>query len=183
MLLNFKNQLNMKKVIVSFFVCFLVLSCSQNDLVTHKTNKGFSISFSNKDWRLEDSKEILLLFSKNQTEPDFKNNINILVQDLSMQPMSLNEYHQLTLDQIEQATGGNNVESENNVTLSGHPAKELVYHIPQDINRGNLIELKIKQVYLIKNNKAYLITYTSKLNEFNDYLTSAEKVFNTFAIN
>lgn len=172
----------MKKVIVLFCVCFAVLSCSQNDLVTHKTNKGFSISFSNKEWKLEDSKEILLLFSKNQTEPDFKNNINIFVQDLSLQPMSLNEYHQLSLSQIEQGTGKNTVENQKDITISGYPAKELIYEIPQDINRGNLIGLKIKQAYLIKENKAYLITYTAKTNSFDKDLEKANSVFKSFEI-
>lgn len=172
----------MKKLIVSFFVCFLVLSCSQNDFVTHKTNKGFSISFSNKEWRLEENKEIVLLFSKNQTEPDFKNNINILVQDLSLQPMSLNEYHQLTLIQIEQGSGKNTVESQKDITISGYPAKELIYEIPQDINRGNPIGLKIKQAYLIKENKAFLITYTAKTTSFNIDLEKANNVFKTFEI-
>jgi serine/threonine-protein kinase len=172
----------MKKTALSFCVFFVLQSCSQNELVTHKSNKGFSFSYSKKEWILEDNKDILLLFSTNQTEADFKTNINILVQDLSMQPMSLNEYHQLTLNQIKQATGENNVENEKDITISGYPTKELIYHIPQDINRGNTVGLKIKQVYLIKENKSFLVTYTAKTDSFNKDLESANKVFRTFEI-
>lgn len=172
----------MKKTVLVLSIFFVSQSCAQNDLVMHKSNKGFSLSYSSKEWKIEDNKDILLLFSTNQTDADFKTNINVLVQDLSIQPMNLNEYHQLTLDQIEQATGGNNIENERDITISGHPAKELVYHIPQDINRGNFIGLKIKQAYLIKENKAYLITYTAKTDSFDKDLEKANSVFKSFEI-
>jgi|GEM_PF-2079789 len=172
----------MKNIILILSVFFVLQSCAQNDLVVHKSNEGFSLSYSNKDWIFEASNDIFLLFTTNQTNADFKTNINILVQDLSMQPMSLNEYNQLTLSQIEQATGENNIEYERDITVSGNPAKELTYHIPQDINRGNSIALKIKQVYLLKNNKAYLITYTAKMEDFATFLSSANEVFETFKV-
>ncbi|MBA3987271.1 MAG: hypothetical protein H0X63_12025 [Flavobacteriales bacterium] len=172
----------MKKTVFIFCVFFVLQSCSQNDLVKHKSNKGFSFSYSKKEWTLEDKEDILLLFLTNQEEADFKSNINILVQDLSTQPMSLNEYHQLTLNQIEQTTGENNVENVKDITISGFPTKELIYHIPQDINRGNYIGLKIKQAYLIKENKVFLITYTAKTKSFNKDLEKANSVFKTFEI-
>lgn len=172
----------MKKTVFILSVFFIVQSCAQNDLVVHKSNEGFSLSYSSKEWIFEANKDIFLLFATNQTNADFKTNINILVQDLSMQPMDLNEYHQLTLSQIEQATGKNSIENERDITVSGFPAKELIYHIPQDINKGNYIALKIKQVYFIKSNKAYLITYTAKTEYFDDSLTSANEVFETFKV-
>lgn len=172
----------MKKIVLVLSTLFVLQSCVKNQIVTHKSSKGYTFSFSNKEWTLEDNKDILILFSTNQTTADFKTNINVLVQDLSFQPMSLNEYHQLTLSQIEQGTGGNNIESEREVIVSGNPAIELIYNIPKDLSRGQNISLKIKQVYTIKDNKAYLVTYTTKPNEFNDYLTSVDNIFNSFII-
>ncbi len=96
--------------------------------------------------------------------------------------MSLNEYHELTLSQIEQALGDSNIENERDINISGYPAKQLIYHMPQHIGNGNYIALKIKQVYLIKNNNAYLITYTAKKESFDTFLNSANEVLETFKV-
>jgi serine/threonine-protein kinase len=96
--------------------------------------------------------------------------------------MNLEEYHRLTKSQIKEALIQNTIEKERDIKVSGLPAKEIVYTIPQDPSKQRYFNLKLKQVYLIKNNTAYLITYTALTPEFNDYLKSADIVFNTFNV-
>lgn len=167
-----------------FIIClfFSFYSCSQNSFVNYKSPNGYSFSYSDKEWQLERSETHTILFNKLERSSNFNTNINILVQDLSNTPMSLSDYHKITLYQMVQALGKNTVESDRDIKVSGTPAKEIIYIIPQDISKGNYIELKLKQIYLIKNDKAYLITYTSVTKDFDTYLKSANKVFETFKI-
>ncbi|NLN26182.1 MAG: hypothetical protein GX163_11190 [Bacteroidetes bacterium] len=172
----------MNKGMTLLIILIAFLSCNENETISYKSDKGFSFSYSDEEWSIEDTEDILLLFSNTIKGPDFRTNINILVQDLSSQPMSLQDYHILTLQQIVQALGEDTLQNEKDIKVSGLPAKEIVYKIPQDIDRGNYLELKIKQVYLIKDNKAYLITYTSKPKDFNAFLEAANMVFETFKL-
>lgn len=172
----------MSKSVFLLIILTAFLSSNENKIITYKSDKGFSFFYSDEDWDIEDKGEILTLFLNTNKESIFKTNINILVQDLSSYPMSLQEYHGLTLYQIEQASGENGFQNEKNTTVSGFPAKEIIYKIFQYTDKENYIELKIKQVYFIKNNKAYLITYTSEPKYFEASLTQANKVFETFKL-
>lgn len=172
----------MNKGMTLLIILIAFLSCNENETISYKSDKGFSFSYSDEEWSIEDTEDILLLFSNTSKGPDFRTNINILVQDLSSQPMSLQDYHTLTLQQIVQALGNGSLQNENEIKISGLPAKEIIYKIPQDIDKGNNLELTIKQVYLIKDNKAYLITYTSEPKNFEVSLTQGNKVFETFKI-
>ncbi len=172
----------MNKGMTLFIILTAFLSCNENKIISYKSEKGFSFSYSDEEWSIEDTEDILLLFSNTIKGPDFRTNINILVQDLSSHPMSLQGYHRLTLQQIVQALGEKALQNEKDVEISGYPAKEIIYIIPQDIKKENYLELKIKQVYLIRDNKAYLITYTSEPKNFEVSLTQGNKVFETFKI-
>lgn len=172
----------MKRSLVLLILFIALTGCNETDTVSYKSEKGFSFLYSKEQWSLEEEPDVLLLFSKTISSADFRTNVNILVQDLSIQPMGLQDYHSLTRQQIMQASGKDTVESEKDVKISGIPAKEIIYTISQDIDKGNYLELKIKQVYLIKDNKAYLITYTSKPNDFDTFLEAANMVFETFKV-
>lgn len=171
----------MKKTLL-FFSFFIFIACNQNDLVTYKSNKGYSFKYSEVNWKIEESITQTLLFNKQNKKQDFNPNINILIQDLEDQPISLEEYHNLTLTQMEQALGSNTILSEKELQISGILAKEIIYTMPRNINRVDVPELKLKQIYLIKNNKAYLITYTAKMSDFPILENSANDVFETFKI-
>ena len=171
---------------ITILLCLVGLtSCSQEKLTEYKTTKGgFSFSY-NELWekKLVNNQPIFLTKGDKKDKTNFRNNLNVIVQDLSQNPMSLDDYHKLTLKQMQQALGRNTVKSDKNITIDGLKAKELIYTIPQDISKGNFLELKLKQVYLMKDNKAYLITYTAKSNDFDKYLKSANKFFETFKLN
>lgn len=173
--------MNLNKLLIATFLMISFSSCSQN-LNEHKS-KDYSLSYSDEMWKFEKANNQEIFFVKVEKETTFNSNVNLLVQDLSQNPMNLEDYHKLTLQQMQRALGQNTVKSNKDVTISGLKAKELIYTIPMDASKGSFLELKLKQVYLIKDNKAYLITYTAKNNDFEKYLKSANKFFETFKLN
>lgn len=172
----------MKRSLVLLILLIALMGCNEADTISYESEKGFSFLYSKEQWSLEEEPDVLMLFSKTISSADFRTNVNILVQDLSSQPMGLQDYHTLTLQQIAQALGNGSLQNEKDIKISGIPAKEIIYGIPQNIDNGNFLELKIKQVYLIKDNKAYLITYTSKPHDFDAFLEAANVVFETFKV-
>lgn len=172
----------MKKILNIIFFLSIFLSCSDDSSTKYESQKGYSFHYSLNNWDLKKNPEVTLLVNKEEGNPGFKPNINIIIQNLAAQSMSLEDYHRLTLGQIEQALGRNTVESDKEIKISGNLAKEIVYTMPQNTNRGDAPMLKLKQVYFIKNNKAYLITYTAKIDDFGTFLSTANEVFETFNV-
>ena len=172
------------KYIILLFSLISLTSCSQETLSDYKSIKGgFSFSYNNLwEKQLIQNQPVFLTKGDKEDGTNFRNNLNVIVQDLSQSPMSLDDYHKLTLQQMRQALGKNTVESDKSIILDGVNAKELIYTIPKDISKRNFISLKLKQIYLIKNNKAYLITYTAKTKDFKKYLKSANTFFETFKL-
>lgn len=171
----------MKNLILIFSLLIIFIACNQNSL-TYKSGKGYSFKYSEKQWEIEENTMQTLLFNKQEKESDFKSNINIIVQDLAGHSMTLADYHHLTLSQMEEALGRNTVQSDKEIKISGKLAKEIVYTMPQNVNKANTNELKLKQIYFIKNNKAYLITYTAKMDDFDTFLSSANEIFETLKV-
>ena len=166
------------KYFMKLIISLLLISCSQGYLQYKNSEFNYSLSYK-KGWNQQIVQGVTAFFVEKENSL-FKTNINIVVQDLSNQPLTLEEYHKITLDQISNNIGLKNIKTQKDIILSDVKAKELVYTIPKSINNPN--ELKLKQVYLIKNGKAYLITYTSTISNYDKYLKSSNIFFNTFKI-
>lgn len=87
----------MKRSLVLLILLIALMGGNEVDTISHEFEKGFSILYSKEQWSLEEEPDVLMLFSKTISSADFRTNVNILMQDLSNQPMSLQDYHTLTL--------------------------------------------------------------------------------------
>tara|TARA_B110000908_G_C9982462_1_gene326083 strand:+ start:95 stop:613 length:519 start_codon:yes stop_codon:yes gene_type:complete len=168
----------MKIKMILLFTIFQLYSCAQESYVNYYSKKGYSFNYNNHYWLLKENQTQTFLFFKEDLEEkkEFNSNINIIIQDLSENPLTLEQYHNTTLSQIEQVLGKTAIVSDKKIEISINNARELVYTMP---NQGKGF-LKLKQVYFIKENKVYLITYTSKDIEYRNHLLEVDKVFKTF---
>jgi serine/threonine-protein kinase len=111
----------------------------------------------------------------------FRENVNIAIEDISSRPMTLDEYTNLSLSQLDQFVQNANVLESGEDTLGGIRAHRLVYTGEMESN-GKIYTLKWLQVYTIKNNKVYMFTYTSAEDSYSDYLDSVEQMIDSFEI-
>ncbi len=104
--------------------------------------------------------------------------VTIAVQDLSgvNPPLTLQEYTVDSLNTIKKQFGVNLTESYD-TTLSTFPGHAIVYSI-----RNDEINFKFMQVYTIKDNKAYVVTYISQPEYFSRFLPDAQQMFVSFEI-
>ncbi len=156
-------------------------SCSQEEWNKH-SGDNYEISHPS-SWIKQQKGTAFFFLSQKENEKDlFQENVNVMVQDLSKQPMTLEDYTNLTKQQVKQAFGSSAIVSIKGLNFAGQQAKEMVYIMPKNPMQGRNLNLKLRQVWFIKGNKAYLITYTAESSEYDNYLETAEGIFDSFKL-
>jgi len=144
------------------------------------TEKNYSINYP-KDWELNTSGLMgssFILFSPPSSEKDqFKENINLLIQDLTGHNLDLEKYTAISEEQIKtMITDGDIIESKRITTdtLSQH---QIIY-----TGRQGIFNLKFEQYYWVIGDKAYVLTLTCEESEFENYQKLGEKILNSFKL-
>lgn len=143
-------------------------------------SKEISLSYP-KDWAIQEGvmgSSVMVMSPQKDKQDPFQENLNIMVQDLSQSPMTLDQFTQLSVEQIpEIITEGDITVEASDTKLSGMPAKKITY-----TGKQGKYDLKWFQVWTIKDNKAYIATYTSVADEYDTYLDTAQVMIDTLVI-
>ena len=107
----------------------------------------------------------------------FQENLNVIIQDLSVQPMTLEEYTELSVGQVEQFITDANIIDSSATTLDGNSAHKVVY-----TGKQGQYNLKWMQIWTVKDDTAYVLSYTAEVNKYNDLLDTAQEMVNSFEI-
>ena len=167
------------KFLLILLIIFQLASCQSNEKnVTKKINKnGYTISYTS-DLKLDESgkqgSEFLLFTEKTDSADNFIENINLLVQNLETLNLDLNKFVEITENQIK--ANGNLISSER-IKNNNSEFQKLIYNA-----HLNNFDLKFIQYDFVENNKAYILTFTAKENEFDRYSADMEKIMKTFEI-
>lgn len=122
--------------------------------------------------------EIVVFTSPLESDSDlFREKVYLATEYLPSEPITLDEYSQLVLERIELA---NNSEIRSNFALEidGLPARAIVYSRQE----GGL-QLKQMEVFTIKNDRIYLAIYTAQQAKFDQFLDTADRIIDSWAIN
>jgi hypothetical protein len=172
----------MKIITLLLFVFLAYAGFSQDDTLINwneLTKGNFKISYP-KGWTIDTSKKLgvdLFIFSPLENKDDnFKENVNILIQDLSGQGINLNKYKQITEQQLNDMPGISLFESSVLKSEKGEYYK-ITYAMTQGANR-----LKILSLCFIKNNNAYLATFAAVFDKYDQYRNIGEKILNSFTL-
>ncbi|MGD9129016.1 MAG: PsbP-related protein [Candidatus Woesebacteria bacterium] len=116
---------------------------------------------------------------KESSQDMFQEHVNILLQDLStQQDMTLEDFTDLSRKQLETlVTDFKVVEKLSKTTLSGVPAQEITYTAKQ-----GQIDMKLYQIWAVKEEKAYIITYTAAPDGFDKEWENVQKIVDSFEI-
>lgn len=121
---------------------------------------------------------VIFLSPQEDISDQFRENLNIMVQDLTVQPMNLEEYTELSLAQLDQLISKFKLtEPVFNSTLAGYPAKTIKY-----TGRQGKLKLKWYTIYTIFDNTAYILTCTGNQKSFESYLPYFNEMINSFQI-
>lgn len=169
------------------FVCFTFLMCGQNQ-ETKKTNpnwitlekQNYSIQYP-KDWSLNEEGVMgtaFFLFSPlESTNDNFRENVNLIIQDLSGQNIGLDKYVKVSEEQLKtMITNADLLESKRIKTANDE------YHYIAFTGDQGIYKLKFIQQYWIKNQKAYVLTFSCENNKFKDYKKIGDEILQSFKL-
>lgn len=167
------------KILLSFLMATQFIFCQIKEKKELSTlNKSeYQISYSS-DLRLNESGKngmlFLLLTEKINSADDFAENINLIQQDLTNLNINLDKYVEITEKQVIEK--GKLIESKR-LKKNGVEYQRIVYEA-----FINNFDLKFLQYDFIKNNKAYILTFSAKKEEFVKYLKSMEETMKSFKL-
>lgn len=164
-------------IIISVFIAY------QN---TNKFNKfedpgkRYSIKYP-VDWKVEESKNgaAVIFSSPKENKLDmFSDNVNIVVQDISSNPMGIKKYSEIAIKQMQIVFGDNlEIKESESITLGGREGYKFVFN-----GKGAQVELGYKSVWTIDGLTAYQITYTSLASMYNNHIKEADRMIKSFKI-
>ena len=169
-----------KKTMKNTFIIVIVLILSTNlysQTEVYETDI-FSIAYP-VNWKLNTSIQgaLFAITSPLVTKEDkFSENVNLIIQDLSGMNIHLDKYVTLSEKQLLLIPKGEISESKRVEN------KDYEYH--KIVFKGFLENrnLKGKQVYIIRNEKAYVLTYTGVGNDYKLYEKYANEILNSFKL-
>lgn len=146
---------------------------SQNYKTYESQTYGFKIQYP-EDWASkEDEGDINFCSPREGPEDDFLENVNVGVEDLSQNPVTLDEYKEAGISILQGE--GYTFEGSSSATLDGEPAVQVIF-TKTDEN----INIKIMQIYAIKNQNCFVITYGTTPDKYSDYLATAQEMIDSF---
>jgi len=116
-----------------------------------------------------------LFTEKTNSSDDFIESINLIIQNLKNMNIDLNKFVEITEGQVRD--NGKLISSERIATKGNQEYQKLVYELKMGDN-----VLKIFQYDFVKDEKAYILTFTSKSSEFDNYSKEMIKIMNTFKL-
>ena len=183
-----KSLINKEKIFcVAVIAIMLIGACGQtrqknvqNDWKTLEQS-NYVIQYPDDGFELNISGQMgmsFILFSKQNTpNGTFRENINLLIQDLKGLNISLDDFVNVSENQIKTLiTDGKLIESKRFIKDNSE-FHELIY-----TGKQGLFNLKWKQYFTIKSEKAYVLTLTTRVEQFDNYISVGTKIMDSFKV-
>lgn len=166
----------MNRTIVLFTLLFSHLFFAQTEKKIYDT-ENFSIKYP-LSWNIGDTKGTQAMFvakSPLTSKADlFAENVNLITQNLKGNNITLDQYVAFNESQLKTIPQGKIFLSKRE-TRNGKD-----YHILVFSGIMSQLDLKAIQVYAIKNEIAYVLTFTTKRNEFNEWKDIGFEIMKSF---
>jgi len=141
---------------------------------------NFSIEYP-ADWQVREGfmGSAAAFFTPTKTEADgFSDYLMVTVEDTSPYLLSLDDYWNISVEQVRRVIPDANITDSAGTTLSGQEAEMIVFTGTQGSYR-----LKWLVVYTIREDRIYSLTYTAEEDNFKEYLSDMEDAISSFEIN
>lgn len=174
------TKMNRLLILVTIFLTLNLSTYGQTEDWNTIKKDDYSIDYP-KDWELNESGQMgtsFILTSPLYSQKDqFKENVNLLVQDLTGYNLDLDRYVEISEGQIKtMITDAKIIESKR------IPDQNLDYQKVIYTGKQGIYHLKFEQYYWVVGHKAFVLTLTCEEAQFNDYKLTGEKILNSFKL-
>lgn len=114
---------------------------------------------------------------QSSSSDDFLENLNIVTEDISSQPMTLSEYIDYSIDMEQRYISDYELIESSAFNLSSEPAQRVVF-----TGKQGIYSLKWMQILFVKNNVVYIITYTAMVDSYSSELETIQQMINSLVI-
>lgn len=141
---------------------------------------GFALKYP-ANWSFAENKNgaAAIFYSPKESALDiFQENVNIVIQDISQNPMDLDKYTETAITQMQMVFGTNlEILVSAPILIAGHPAHQFIF-----IGKGPDGNLQYQCRWTLVGTTAYQITYTAIASGYQRHLAPAERIMNSFRI-
>jgi len=150
--------------------------CGQTLELTKFENKDFTFKYPS-DWEFDDSGAtgslITVLSMPDDADDMFRENVNLIVQDISAFDVTLADYAEVSIPELE----GAGAEILKSTTFQNPARHEVVFNIEQ-----NGYDLRMIQNYLVENGNAYVLTLICLRSGSDKYWEIGQKILESFTV-
>ncbi|WP_338408989.1 hypothetical protein [uncultured Flavobacterium sp.] len=161
-----------------FMLLISISVCGQTKKWNNLKKVNYTINYPN-EWELNESgqmgSEFILLSPLSSNNDNFKENINLIIQDLSAYNLDLNKYVEISENQIKTLITEGKIITSERVNKNGKEFQKVIY-----TGKQGIFNLQYEQYYWVKNNKAFILTLTCKQSEYSGYKSIGEQILNSF---
>lgn len=108
----------------------------------------------------------------------FRENVNVMVGDISAQPMDLDSYVKMNIAELQKSFANFSLAGTRKDTIDGNDAVRIEF----TGDAGNGTQVKWCQVYAIKGTKAYIFTYCAAPDSYVQYIPVVEQILRSIKI-
>lgn len=182
----------MKHIFLIGFICLNVIlsACSGSkgeetsniDQSNWKTlsESDYSIKYP-ADWELEqtgaNNTRFFLKSKVSSMSDDFRENINLLNEDLGGVEFSLDEYMNLSMENLHRGMPGLNITKNEKINKNGREYYLIEYFVSQ---AG--MDLSFEQRFTIENGMVYVMTFSAKKDDLKKFKSVANNIMDSFEI-
>jgi len=184
----------MRKIIIATLLLATLVARGQSNTDKTPTNSNkvaggwktyngtnYSVQYP-PNWELNTNGQMgtsFIFFSPLENDKDqFKENVNLLVQDLRGSNIDLNKFVEISEEQVKTMITNSTLEESSRVKSSKHEYHKMIYIGDQSIYR-----LKFEQYFWIVSQQAYVLTFTCEQTKFSEYKEAGERILNSFSFN
>lgn len=167
-------------IVYSFTIAFSQTENKKEQTENWTTLKGDNYAIQHpSNWDVDKSGQMntsFFLFSPIENEiDDFRENINLIIQDLTGYDLTLEQFTELTESQVKTLITNANMISSETVERDNRTYQKMIYTGSQGV-----YNLQFEQFFWVIDNKAIILTLTCKEDAFNSYRKLGEKIMHSF---
>jgi serine/threonine-protein kinase len=173
----------MKKYLYFIILVLSLNSFGQIKETNWKTISEITYSIQYPDnWELNIEKSMgtsFILFSEQSSSEDkFRENINLIIQNLEGYNLNLDDYVAISEEQISKmVTNGKIIDSKRS-NKNNTEFQKVIF-----TGKQGLFQLKFVQYYFIKDEKAYVLTFTCEEIQYEKYIFISDQILDSFLLN
>jgi hypothetical protein len=172
----------MKKYLYFISLVLSLNSFGQNKETSWKTinDNTYSIQYPD-NWELNISETMgtsfILLSQQTSSEDKFRENINLSIQNLEGYNLNLDAYVAISEEQISKMVTNGIIIDSKRLNTNNTEFQKIIF-----TGKQGLFQLKFVQYYFVKDEKAYVLTFTCEEIQYEKYKIIVEQILESFLL-